>query len=202
MRLIPRIDFNKLRGFFLFGKEKNIIIEKNCVIERPKTINFAGNNYVARYSEILASEPNKIFIGKDTRINRHCFIFDASGFVKIGENVQIGDYCTIYGHGGVTIGNNVVFASHVSVIASEHSYEDINTPILSQPSIHKGIQIDSGSWLGINVTVLDGVTIGKNCIIGAGSIVKHDIPDFSVAVGSPAKVVKKYDINSNEWIRV
>jgi len=201
MRLIPKIDLNKIRGIILFGIKKNIIVEKNCIIERPKTINFCGNNYIARFSEIHASEPGKLSIGKNTRICRHSFIFDSFGFVKIGDDCLIGDYCTIYGNGGVTIDNNVVFASHVSVIASEHNYKDINLPVLKQSSTHKGIKIGDGSWLGINVTVLDGSEIGKNCVIGAGSTVKGNIPDYSVAVGTPARVVKHYDQEKKDWVK-
>jgi len=201
MRLIPKIDFDKIRGIILFGFKKNIIVEKNCIIKRPKTINFGGNNYIARFSEIHSSEPGKISIGKNTRICRHNFIFDSSGFIKIGDDCLIGDYCTIYGHGGVIIGNNVVFASHVNVIASEHNYKDINLSILKQPSTHKGIKIGDGSWLGINVTVLDGSEIGKNCVIGASSIVKGNIPDYSVAVGVPAKVVKYYNQEKKDWVK-
>lgn len=202
MRLFKKINFDKIRGYFLFGKDKNITIENNCILESKKTIILDGNNFIGRFSEIHSSAPGRVYIGKNTRICRHNFIFDSFGFIKIGDDSLIGDYCTIYGHGGVTIGNNVVFASHVNVIASEHNYQDILKPIIEQPSTHKGIKIGDGCWIGINATILDGVEIGKNCVIGAGAIVKNNIPDYSIAVGVPARVIKKYDLQQKDWIKV
>lgn len=63
-----------------------------------------------------------------------------------------------------------------------------------------GIIIDSGSWIGANSIILPGVRIGKNSVIGANSIVSSDIPDYCVAVGIPAKVIKRFDIIKKEWI--
>ena len=73
---------------------------------------------------------------------------------------------------------------------------------MEQPIIQNGtVEIGERSWLGENVCVL-GAIIGKHCVIGANSVVTHDIPDYSVAVGAPAKVIRKYDFSSKEWIKV
>ncbi|MFZ0597968.1 MAG: DapH/DapD/GlmU-related protein, partial [Flavobacterium sp.] len=128
--------------------------------------------------------------------------------IKIGENVQINDYVHIGAVGSITIGNNVLMASKIYISDHNHgSYDDISSdhpmsiPIERQ-SICKPVIIDDNVWIGESVCILPGVTIGKGCVIGALSVVTKDIPDYSIAAGNPAKVVKKYDFEINKWIRI
>ena len=67
---------------------------------------------------------------------------------------------------------------------------------------HNELIIGEGSWIGINVVIIGDVHVGKNCVIGANSIVINDIPDYSVAVGNPAKIIKKYDFEAKTWKKV
>ena len=83
-----------------------------------------------------------------------------------------------------------------------HTYSFVNIPITSQKLESKPVKIGNNCFIGMDVKVFPGVTIGDNVIIGANSIVTQDIPSFSVAVGSPAKVIKMYDFNTNRWIRI
>lgn len=128
--------------------------------------------------------------------------------IKIGENVQINDYVHIGAVGSITIGNNVLMASKIYISDHNHgSYDDfisdhpMSIPI-ERESICKPVFIGDNVWIGESVCILPGVTIGKGCVIGALSVVTKDIPDYSIAVGSPAKVVKKYDFEINKWIRI
>lgn len=85
----------------------------------------------------------------------------------------------------------------------DHSYQNTNTPIRHQDLDNiKPVEIGEGAWIGANVTVASGVKIGKNAVIGANSVVTKNIPDYSVAVGIPAKVIKKYDPKTKKWERV
>lgn len=91
---------------------------------------------------------------------------------------------------------------HVFIADHNHQYEDIKKPIYLQGARHnKGdrIEICSGTWIGTNAVIVGNVRIGKNCVIGANSVVTHDIPDYCVAVGAPARVVKKYNMTSCQW---
>ena len=75
-------------------------------------------------------------------------------------------------------------------------------PVLSQKVVQKKpVEIGDGSWIGENVCII-GASVGKHCIIGANAVVTHDIPDYSIAVGSPAKVVKFYNFENNTWERI
>jgi acetyltransferase-like isoleucine patch superfamily enzyme len=111
--------------------------------------------------------------------------------ISIGNNTAIGHYVHIWGSGGVTIGSDVLIAAHCCITSLGH---DVSRPLMRQSVIAKPVIIGDGCWLGYNVTVLPGVTIGKGSVIGAGSVVTKDIPPMSVAVGNPAKVLKKREI--------
>ncbi len=89
--------------------------------------------------------------------------------------------------GGITIEDNVMVAAHVSFITNNHD------PYDREVLLCKPILVKKGAWLGANATLLPGVLIGKYAIIGAGSVVTHDVPDYSVVVGNPAKVIKTLD---------
>ena len=117
----------------------------------------------------------------------------------INDGCTIGHFCEIYATKSIIIEKNVLTADRVYISDNLHGYEDINTPIKDQPirQINPG-RIGEGSWIGVGVAVM-GATIGRHCVIGANSVVTRDIPDYSVAVGIPAKVIKRYDFQSNRW---
>lgn len=117
----------------------------------------------------------------------------------IGENSVLGDYTTITAQGGICIGNNVLFADHISLIANEHNYRNIYLPIMNQGSYASPITIGDGSWIGTNVTILAGTDIGKNCVVAAGAVAKGKFPDYCVIGGVPARILKKYDMEENMW---
>jgi acetyltransferase-like isoleucine patch superfamily enzyme len=89
----------------------------------------------------------------------------------------------------------------VYITDQNHGYEDVTRPISQQSQPELPVVIGDGSWLGHGAVVLPGVTIGKHVVIGANSVVTKDIPDFSVAVGSPAKVIRQYD-ETHGWVNV
>jgi acetyltransferase-like isoleucine patch superfamily enzyme len=121
--------------------------------------------------------------------------------VTIGDRCLIGRGSGIVGHFSIFIGNDVWTGHHVYITDQNHGYEDITRPISQQTQPERAVVIGDGSWLGYGAVVLPGVTIGKHCVIGANSVVTSDIPDFSVAVGVPARVIRRYDATAG-WIKV
>jgi acetyltransferase-like isoleucine patch superfamily enzyme len=103
----------------------------------------------------------------------------------------LGPYCVLYGHGNINIGNDCLIAMGCKILASNHKVSAPGELIRLQPDLPKPINIGNDVWLGADVKVLAGVTIGDGCIVGAGSLVTNDLPPFSVAVGNPAKVIKQ-----------
>lgn len=117
----------------------------------------------------------------------------------IEDGCSIGNFNHLYATHSIILHRNVLTADKVYIADNLHGYSDIDIPIKHQSIIQKNdVEIGEGSWLGENVCVL-GAKIGKHCVIGANSVVTRNIPDYSVAVGAPAKVVKQFDIESKQW---
>ena len=102
----------------------------------------------------------------------------------------------------IVIGKNTAIAANVSITDIIHPYEDINTPIGRQNIITKPVIIAQDCTIYNNAVILPGVHIGKHCTIGANSVVANDIPDYCVAVGAPARVIKRYDEKTQSWEKV
>jgi acetyltransferase-like isoleucine patch superfamily enzyme len=120
--------------------------------------------------------------------------------VTIGDRCLIGRGSGIVGHFSIEIGNDVWTGHNVYITDQNHGYEDVTRPISQQSQPERAVKIGDGSWLGYGSVVLPGVTIGEHCVIGANSVVTHDVPSFSVAVGVPARVIKQYVDGS--WVIV
>lgn len=112
--------------------------------------------------------------------------------LKIGNGTSIGSACVISAAHSIIIEDNVLMAPNVCIVDHIHKYVDLQSPIKSQ-GIDKiaPVFIGCNTWIGQNAVILPGVSIGKNCVIGANSVVNSSIPDFSVAAGAPARVIKK-----------
>ena len=128
--------------------------------------------------------------------------------IQFGENIEINDYVHIAAGEKVSIGNNVLIASKVYISDINHgNYKNKNqdSPLV-KPNDRKlstsPVVINDNVWIGEGVCVMPGVTIGFGCIIGALSIVTKNIPDYSIAVGTPAVVIKKYNFDTEEWVSI
>ncbi len=129
----------------------------------------------------------------------------------LGKNCQLGDNCHIVALDKVTIGDNFLCASKVFISDTSHGnysdrlFDTQDAPI-SPPCDRKlytqPIEIGSNVWVGENVVILKGVTIGDGCIIGANSVVTSSIPANSIAVGAPARVIKKFDFSKSKWVNI
>lgn len=120
----------------------------------------------------------------------------------IGGGTTIGNFNHITCIHKVNIGKNVLTADKVYISDNLHNYEDVEMPIINQEVIFKKeVNIGEGSWIGENVSII-GCSIGRNCVVGANSVINKDIPDYCVAVGAPAKVIKRYDMITKRWVKV
>jgi carbonic anhydrase/acetyltransferase-like protein (isoleucine patch superfamily) len=119
--------------------------------------------------------------------------------LSIGDHVLIGKGSAVVAHERVVIGDHVFTGHNVYVTDANHGYEDVDTPIGQQFAPTRPVAVGAGSWLGHGTVVLPGVSIGEHVVIGAGSVVTSDIPDRSVAVGNPARVIRQY-IDGQGWV--
>ena len=143
---------------------------------------------------------NQFILGNNSIIEDFAAINNAVGDLTIGNNSGIGLGCVLIGP--ISMGNSVKVAQNCVISGLNHNYMDINKTIASQGITTNKITINDDVWIGANTVILAGITIGKRVIIGAGSVVVDNIPSYSIAVGNPCKVVKKYDPDKNEWVRV
>lgn len=146
-------------------------------------------NHTMPMTEECQALTNELFnhtLGEGTRINPPIFINLAEN-VKIGKNVVIMNGFQCMSAGGLVIEDDVLISLNCTIATNNHDFYDRDVLTC------KPVRIKKNAWLGVNVTILPGVTIGENAIIGAGAVVTKDIPDNAVAVGNPAKVVKYLD---------
>lgn len=129
-----------------------------------------------------------ITLGEDTWINEYVVLNANRGSISLGDRCWMGPHCLIYGNGHVTIGNDVLIAAHTSINTISHVATRTDVAMGSQGVYTDPIVIEDDVWIGLNCTILQGVTIGRGSIIGAGAVVTRDIPPFSIAVGIPARV--------------
>lgn len=120
--------------------------------------------------------------------------------IKIGEGCEFGYNNHISAVRDVQIGRKVLTANNVYISDNVHGYEDISRPVMDQPvRFKRAVVIGEGSWIGENASII-GACIGKNCVVGANAVVTQDVPNYSVAVGVPAVVIKQYDPQLGEWV--
>ena len=183
-RTIKLLNYFKYK--IVFGKFSiTTYLEKPLKIEGAKNIYIHGNTHIRKYA----------WLGCLPLTNEQFPI------LRIHEGCQIGHFNEIYATKSIIIEKNVLTADRVYISDNLHKYENIQTPVIKQPIKQiNTVTIGEGSWLGIGVTVI-GANIGKHCVIGANSVVTKDIPDYSVAVGIPAKIIKRYDFTMKQWRR-
>ena len=110
--------------------------------------------------------------------------------VRVGDRCLIGRGSGIVGHLSIELGDDVWTGHHVYITDQNHGYDDLDRPIAVQSMPERPVRIGDGSWLGYGTVVLPGTTIGRHVVIGANSVVRGDIPDFSIAAGNPAKIIR------------
>ncbi|QII12843.1 putative galactoside O-acetyltransferase [Candidatus Kuenenia stuttgartiensis] len=185
-----------------FGNNpKNLVIDLPRRIVNPEYMFLGDHVYIGPGSLLLANrgypfppmqhpekkEINQWFNPKIIIGNR----------VTATGNLQIGALSEI------SIEDDVMFASNVQITDGFHGYENANEPYKYQKMFRIApIRVKRGCWIGQNVVILPGVTIGELTIIGANSVVTKNIPDRCIAVGSPAKVIKTWDENTQRWVSV
>lgn len=149
----------------------------------------------------------RIEMHKDATIRPMSRIYAANKYTEIefGEGTEIGECSTISAYNRILLGKYVLTGPHVFISDHNHEYSNPNIPICKQGIRWESsdeVIIEDGTWIGTNVVIVGNVHIGKNCVIGANSVVTKDVPDYSMALGIPAKVVKKYDFEMKKWIKV
>lgn len=177
--------------FSQFGKD--IYIEDGVKIYGTACIKLGDG--VKIYSNVRLNalgKNNSLLIGSRAILEHGVDIgFLDNTHIEIGEDTFIGPYTCLAGFGDIKIGKGCLIAAHSGIFANSHIFADPIQQIKDQGITTKGIVIEDNCWLGHNVTVIDGITIGRGSVIGAGAVVNKNIPPYSVAVGVPARVISQ-----------
>lgn len=188
--LVLRKNFFKS---FLGKVGQNVVFGKSVTIRHPHKIYIGSNVVIDDYAVLDAKgiHNNGILISDNVMIGRNTVISCKNGNIAIGDNTNIAMNCFIQSSKEVTIGKNVLFAAYCYVIGGgDHKTDRTDIPIIAQGQVVRGISIQDNCLLGAGVMIQDGVTIGRDSIVGTGAVVTKSIPEFSVAVGLPATVVR------------
>ena len=179
--------FFKLKCRFLLGSRfRGSVYTKNTA-----HIHIGLRVKVERGCSLIAGSGH-IYIDDDACINRNVSmsVDDVDSVIRVGQGVEINQGGIFLSGGEISIGENTVIGPRVTFIPYTHNFGNTTLPIKSQGRTELPITVGKNGWIGANVTILGGVTIGEGVVIGAGAVVNRDIPDFSVAVGIPARVIK------------
>lgn len=209
---LAKIIFEKtimaIRGSILkiFLKEANgiLFIGKRVKIKETGRIKIKGSLTIEDGCFINALSKKGITFGNNFSLGRNSII-ECTGVIRelgeeliIGDNVGIAANAFIAMRGKIEIGDNTIFGPNVSLHAENHNFDNLDKPIKLQGATRKGIKIGEDCWIGSKVTILDGVNIGNHVIVAAGAVINKDIPDYAVAGGVPAKIIKMRKENLND----
>ena len=183
------IIWNSIFRWDFYGFGTKITILRPMRIQGAKWISVGSNVTILNSVWLLALNPEN-----KRRVE--------TPILSIGEGTSIGHFAHIVAIKSVKIGSKVLVADRVYISDNLHSFDDINTPIIDQPvKFRSEVEIGDGSWIGENVCII-GARIGRHCVVAANAVVTHDVPDYCIVAGMPARIIKRYDVAAKAWIIV
>lgn len=176
---------------------------------KPQFLKFDRKSFIKKPDQIF--NPKNISIGRGVRIEKGAVLYSVKEYSGVKHNGEIIISDGVYGNRflnitsakRIYIGKNVAFGPNVFLNDFDHGYLDINTSMIESPlSVTNGIHISEDCWIGANVFITGDVKLGRHCVVAANSVVTKSFPDYSVIAGVPAKLIKFYDVNKKEWVKV
>ena len=173
-----------------------LIIGRNVVIRHPHKIELGRNVTIDDYCVIdgRGAGNGGVIVEDNVLINRNCMVLAKAGPIRLGKRTSIGSNSVIVSMDGVELGEAVLTAAGCYISTGSYLFDDVNKAVMDHKVYTAGpVRIGDHVWLGTRVTILDGVSIGRGAVIGAGALVVKNVPENSIAFGVPAKVVRKRD---------
>jgi acetyltransferase-like isoleucine patch superfamily enzyme len=150
----------------------NVVIDDNCCLDAKGTTN------------------RGIVVGDGVFLGRNTILSCKNGDITLGEDANIGFNVEIFSAADVRIGARTLVAAYTYLVGGDHLFSRVDVPVLQQGRAARGIDVGDNVWLGAHVVVTDGSRIGRDAVIGAGAVVIGEVPEFHVAAGVPARVVR------------
>jgi len=173
---------------------RGLTIGRNVVIRHADNIQL-GDRVVIDDNTVIDARgagDEGLAIGDDVIIGRGAILQCKAGAMRIGEKTSIGAGSVLCSMGGLKVGRSVMVAGGCEISGGQYHTERLDVPIAEQGIYTYGpVTIGDGTWLAMGVIVLDAVSVGRDCAVGAGAVVTKDLPDRSIAVGVPARVIRE-----------
>lgn len=171
---------------------RNVVFGAHVTIRHPHKIRIGSNVVIDDQCclDAKGTDNQGIEIGDGVFIGRNTILSCKNGDIRIDDRANIGFNCEIFSASRVRVGRAVLMAAYTYLVGGDHLYDRTDIPVLDQGRTARGIDVDDHVWLGTHVVVTDGTRIGRDAIIGAGAVVTGEVPEYAIAVGIPAKVVR------------
>jgi acetyltransferase-like isoleucine patch superfamily enzyme len=171
---------------------RNVVFGANVTLRHPHKIEI-GDNVVVDDGCCLdakGTDNHGISIGSGVFVGRNTILSCKNGNIIVDDHANLGFNCEIFSASRVRVGKRVLMAAYTYLVGGDHLYDRVDIPVLDQGRTGRGIDVDDHVWLGTHVVVTDGSRIGRDAIIGAGAVVVGEVPEYAIATGIPAKVVR------------
>jgi len=183
---------SKLYPLILGRVGRNVAFGANVVLRHPHKIQI-GSNVVIDDNCCLdakGSTNRGITIGDGVFLGRNTILSCKNGNIDLGEEANIGFNVEIFSAADVRVGARTLIAAYTYLVGGDHLYDRTDVPVLQQGRTARGIDVGDNVWLGAHVVVTDGARIGRDAVIGAGAVVIGEVPEFNIAAGVPARIVR------------
>lgn len=171
---------------------RNVVFGVNVTIRHPHKIAIGDNVVIddACCLDAKGTDNQGIVIGDRVFVGRNTILSCKNGDIVIEDDANLGFNCEIFSASRVRVGKSILMAAYTYLVGGDHLYDRVDIPVLEQGRTARGIDVGDHVWLGTHVVVTDGSQIGRDAIIGAGAVVVGEIPEFAIAAGIPAKVMR------------
>jgi acetyltransferase-like isoleucine patch superfamily enzyme len=168
--------------------EKEAQLQYHALLHRLYGVKIGAECFVATTASITGSPGGALQMGRGGFVAAGAYITDE---VVLGDNCTVNPYATI--RGKFRCGDGVRIGAYACIVGFNHGFERIDIPICEQPHTSRGIVLGDDIWVGAQVTIVDGVTVGSHAILAGGAVVTRDVPDYAIVGGNPAKVIRMRD---------
>jgi acetyltransferase-like isoleucine patch superfamily enzyme len=172
---------------------KNVTFGHGVVLRHPGKVRL-GDNVTVDDLVVLDAKGTRnrgIVVGSDVFLGRGTILSCKDGDITLGDHVNVGFQSEVFSGSSVTVGRYGLLAAYTYLVGGGHEFSDAAAPVLHQERRSRGIVLGDNVWLGTGAKVLDGVTVGRDVVVGAGAVVTEDLPDGVVAAGVPARVLRR-----------
>lgn len=183
---------SRLYPLLLGSCGRGVAFGTGVVLRHPHKIHIADNVVVddGCVLDAKGSDNQGIRIGRGVFLGRNAILSCKNGDIVIEDEANIGFNTEIFSASRVRVGRKALIAAYTYLVGGDHLYDRVDEPVLDQGRTAAGIDVGDHVWLGAHVVVTDGSRIGRDAIIGAGAVVVGEIPEFAIAVGTPARVLR------------